>query len=80
MIDSMEITNATKEALLLQKQIFDERDRLVEKAKRTLFNNQECYVAQWILQNPDANMSDYELHFRWNDANGYNVYMEKRGE
>lgn len=55
------------------------RKSLIEQAQRTLLNNQECYVAQWILHNPDKNPQDYRLQFEWaQHGNGYNVYMVKR--
>lgn len=30
---------------------------IAQKAMYTIMQNQECFVAQWILQNPDADMS-----------------------
>lgn len=55
------------------------REELAAQARAFLFNNQECYVAQWILQNPFANISDYRLKFVYNDHTlmGYTVEMEK---
>jgi hypothetical protein len=34
---------------------------IVLLAQRTLAQNKECFAAQWILQNQDKNISDYEL-------------------
>lgn len=55
------------------------REELAAKARQFLFDNQECYVAQWILQNPFANINDYRLKFVYNDQTlmGYTVEMEK---
>ena len=48
-------------------------------ARKFLFENQEAYVAQWIIQNPFANISDYKLKFEYNDMSltGYTVQMVK---
>lgn len=55
------------------------REDLMKQAREFLYNNQECYVAQWILQNPFANINDYRLKFVYNDKSlmGYSVEMEK---
>lgn len=55
------------------------REELHAQASRFILENQECYVAQWILQNPFANISDYRLKFQYNDISkmGYTVEMEK---
>lgn len=57
----------------------DKRDQLRKQAMKFLYDNQECYVAQWILQNPYANPQDYRLKFVYNDESrmGYTVEMEK---
>lgn len=57
----------------------DKREQLRNQAMKFLYDNQECYVAQWILQNPYANISDYTLKFVYNDESlmGYTVTMEK---
>lgn len=52
---------------------------LVKQAAQTLHNNQECYVAQWILHNQDKNPNDYMLVNEWReDGFGYNFYMVRR--
>lgn len=55
------------------------RQKLVEQARKFLYDNQECYVAQWILQNPYADIKQYRLKFVYNDASrsGYSVEMEE---
>lgn len=55
------------------------RDALRNQAMKFLMENQETYVAQWILQNPYAQMNDYRLKFVYNDQSmlGYTVEMEK---
>lgn len=57
----------------------DKREQLRNQAMKFLYDNQECYVAQWILQNPYANIADYTLKFVYNDESlmGYTVTMEK---
>lgn len=54
------------------------------QATKVLIDNQECFVAQWILQNPFENIKDYKLSFRYYDENhpehGYHVKMIKIGE
>ena len=54
-------------------------EEMRERAMMALINNQECYVAQWILQNPFAKMSDYMLRFYPEEGNPnvYGVRMEK---
>ena len=61
--------------------IEERQNSLIAQASKTLNQNQECYVAQWILHNQDKNFNDYELSFRWRqDGFGYNVFMVKKGE
>jgi len=57
----------------------EKREQLRNQAMKFLYDNQECYVAQWILQNPYANISHYALKFVYNDSSllGYSVTMEK---
>lgn len=54
-------------------------EELRKAAVNFLLTNQECYVAQWILQNPFADISQYKLKFQYNDESymGYSVIMEK---
>lgn len=56
-----------------------DREALMAQARKFLYDNQECYVSQWVLQNPFANISDYRLKFVYNDKSllGYSVEMEK---
>lgn len=60
---------------------FEKPDPEVLRARafKTLYDNQECYVAQWIIQNPFVNVNDYRLKFVYNDESllGYTVEMEK---
>lgn len=71
--------NDINEMIKAQESVGKTREELVAQARNFLFNNQECYVAQWILQNPFANISDYRLKFVYNDHTlmGYTVEMEK---
>lgn len=70
MIDTPAIAEMTQEQM----------QKMRDTATMTLINNQECYVAQWILQNPFLKVSDYYLHFQY-DANSntcYRVSLEKK--
>lgn len=51
-----------------------------DQAILTLINNQEVYVAKWLLQNPYAKISDYQLVFSEGKEPGevYRVSMEKK--
>ena len=37
---------------------------LADKATATLNENQGCYVAKWILENPTLRVSDYVLQYQ----------------
>lgn len=37
---------------------------LCELAQNTLAQNKDCFVAQWILQNPDANVGEHEMLYQ----------------
>lgn len=67
-------TEALKE--FTQEQMQEMRDR----AMMTLITNQECFTAQWILQNPFLKVSDYYLHFEYDEGSHtcYKVSMEKK--
>lgn len=55
------------------------REQLRNQALKALYDNQECFVAQWILQNPFENPNDYTLRFVYHDKSklGYDVQMVK---
>ena len=58
-------------------------DDIVFKANMTIMNNQECYIAQWVLQNPDENISDWMLCHQpdWLGGDGYmKFWMERKEE
>lgn len=68
MIDNAALNEMTKEKM----------QELRIKATQTLVNNQECFVAQWILQNPFENIQDYQMKFYNDDPECvYSVRMEK---
>lgn len=56
-----------------------DREAMMRQARDFLYNNQECFVAQWVLQNPYADISSYRLKFVYNDESllGYTCEMEK---
>lgn len=64
---------------LTQEETVAKREALRNQAMKFLLENQETYVAQWILQNPFAKIEDYRLKFVYNDKSmlGYTVEMEK---
>lgn len=70
MIDTSAIAEMTQEQM----------QKMRDTATMTLINNQECYVAQWILQNPFLKVSDYYLHFQYDENSNtcYRVSMEKK--
>lgn len=37
------------------------RKELLDMAIKSLAMNQECYVAQWVIQNQDKNINDYTI-------------------
>lgn len=41
--------------------MIDVREDYIKKASEFLALNKECYLAQWILQNPDKNIANYWL-------------------
>lgn len=71
--------NLDTEQIVQQASVVDTRETLRAKAMKALYDNQECFVAQWIIQNPFENPADYTLRFTYNDKslNGYDVTMEK---
>lgn len=67
------------EILKAQQLVGKSREEMMAQARKFLYDNQECFVAQWVLQNPFANINDYRLKFVYNDESlmGYTVEMEK---
>lgn len=53
---------------------------IVQQAIETLENNRECYIAQWIIQNPSAKISDYTMCHQnsWLDNVPQKFWMEKK--
>lgn len=50
---------------------------ILEKAHQVIDNNRETFVAQWVIQNPDKNISDYELVYKTN-WDGCTVSIERK--
>lgn len=67
------------EILKAQQLVGKSREEMMIQARQFLYDNQECFVAQWVLQNPFANINDYRLKFVYSDKSlmGYTVEMEK---
>lgn len=67
------------EMLKAQTLVGKSREEMMAQARKFLYDNQECFVAQWVLQNPFANINDYRLKFVYTDKSlmGYTVEMEK---
>lgn len=66
--------------LTLVQAIQDKLDNLHRLAIKTLSDNQNCYVAQWILQNPDKNISDYTLVQRRGSIEDFMQFSIERKE
>lgn len=53
-----------------------------DRATKLISDNQETYVAQWILSNPDKNIDDYTLcHQNLFEGENYitKFWVEKKG-
>lgn len=37
------------------------RDELASRIRKAVNSNQECFIAHWLLQNPDADLSKLRL-------------------
>ncbi len=37
----------------------------IEYARNTINTNEECFVAQWVLQNQDKNIDDYVMCYQY---------------
>lgn len=38
-------------------------DELTNRIRETVNSNQECFIAHWLLQNPDADLSKVRLNY-----------------
>lgn len=74
MIDSGEILEVTEEM------IREKRDELIRRAAQVIHNNQETYVAQWIMHNQDKDFNDYMLVYESNENMGYNFFMVRKDD
>lgn len=54
---------------------------LVEKAQYTLMQNKECFVAQFIIQNPNLDIKDYTMIYQpdWANNGVFKFWIEKNG-
>lgn len=81
MISHEELMQMTQDAIGTQEELEKRRGEMITQASRVLNQNQECYVAQWIMHNRDVDFNEYQLSFKWReDGFGYNVFMVKKGE
>lgn len=39
----------------------DIRDELTDRIRKAVNSNQECFMAYWLIQNPDAQLSNLRL-------------------
>lgn len=55
-------------------------DDIVFKANMTITNNHECFIAQWILQNPDENIKDWILCHQpdWSGGGYMKFWMDRK--
>lgn len=45
----------------LHYQFEEKRRQIAERINTAIAQNQECYIAYWVKQNPDKNLDDYTL-------------------
>lgn len=56
-------------------------ESLIQRAVKTIDINKECFIAQWIIQNPDENINDWCLCYLSAHGNeGVKVWMERKRE
>lgn len=53
-------------------------DDLLELSMKTIQINIDCFVAQWILQNPDANIEDYSMCYGIDEETGWTKFYMKK--
>jgi hypothetical protein len=51
---------------------------LTNKAVTAINQNQECFCAQWILQNPLENINDYSVCHQFGDDGVQRFWMERK--
>jgi hypothetical protein len=56
----------------------DVRQEIVTTAMEFLALNKECYIAQWVVQNPEENIKDYSLVQENMEGGGFRFYLEKK--
>lgn len=56
----------------------DCRQSIIRSAMKFLNTNKECFVAQWIVSNPDKNIADYCLVQQNMLDGGWKFYIEER--
>ncbi len=49
-------------------------------ATKYVDTNKECFIALWMLQNPEANLNDYTVCYQhdWTDSGHTRMWMEKK--
>jgi hypothetical protein len=56
-------------------------DNIVQQAIETISQNQECFIAQWILNNPDENVEDWVMCYQPDYSSalgGVRFWMERK--
>ena len=57
----------------------DIRDELTNRIREAANSNQECFIAHWIKQNPDADLSKIKLCHGFK-GNYYTFWIEHKEE
>lgn len=53
-------------------------DDLLELAMKTIQINIDCFIAQWILQNPDVSIEDYSMCYGIDAETGWTEFYMKK--
>lgn len=57
----------------------DIRDELCTRIQEAVVKNQECFVAEWLKKNPDADPFDYVLMHGFKDDK-YTFFIARKGK
>lgn len=55
----------------------DIRDELTNRIREAVNSNQECFIAHWLLQNPDADLTNITLCHGFK-GNSYTFWVEEK--
>jgi hypothetical protein len=70
----------TWESVLDQdRQRYETLQKAIKYAREIISTNQECFVAQWVLQNQDKKIDDYIMCYQY-CGDAIKFWMEERDE